>query len=372
MALRVKLVNDKYITINIHRFDNYSDIIDRINRKSDYEYNIYDISKEDLSKTPQSLTELVLIKENITPEVEELKKNFEWNIASFLNLRKDSPTFKIYIENIDKIWDINKICKHIGCVIYNNNIYIIEAIDDIIRNKYPDYKYYLSQFYDKVIFNCIMSKKIKELMNIMKNKWDIMDKYVLTNGVKISIAINDYDLMLFFIEKGAGMPPTNNFKMTILHKSIYNNNEKMTKYILDNYKDIQDEKNYYGRHAIHIACLINNKKILNILLDHGIDINIPDNDGNTCIMYAINNKKARLVEYLIDRKADLRITNNLCQDVLMLAISSKNVEIVKMLLRKRGYCRYYRDKDNYNYKKYCMKANVKKITNLLYDEELLY
>ena len=83
--------------------------------------------------------------------------------------------------------------------------------------------------------------------------------------------------------------------------------------------------NLYGITPLHYACYFGNKRAIDLLLDLGADINARDDEGNTCLHYAINSSCLRTIKKLIIRGVDKSIKRK--DNLTAFDISLKNNEI---------------------------------------------
>ena len=64
-----------------------------------------------------------------------------------------------------------------------------------------------------------------------------------------------------------------------------------------------------GDSCLHIAALRGNKRVVEILLDAGLDINEKGDMGNTPLHYAKSHGTPEVVDLLIKRGADVNVVN---------------------------------------------------------------
>jgi hypothetical protein len=68
------------------------------------------------------------------------------------------------------------------------------------------------------------------------------------------------------------------------------------------------------------------------LVENGADVNLQDNDGDTALMYNIN--EFDVFKYLVENKADLNIRNKKGQTALILAAENEKIDILTYLVER--------------------------------------
>jgi len=90
-----------------------------------------------------------------------------------------------------------------------------------------------------------------------------------------------------------------------------------------------------GENALHaIVRKEKQTEIINYFLSKGVDVNQPDNDGNTAFMNAAASANAETVELLSKSLKDINQKNKKGASALALAIKSNFPEVVQLLLQK--------------------------------------
>jgi len=89
-----------------------------------------------------------------------------------------------------------------------------------------------------------------------------------------------------------------------------------------------------GLSALHLATA--NIKIVEILYEHGANIDIKSDSHGTPMTRAVMLGHLDVVKYLIEKKADINITTLLGETPLMLAAEHGQIELVKALLQKKA------------------------------------
>jgi tetratricopeptide (TPR) repeat protein len=77
--------------------------------------------------------------------------------------------------------------------------------------------------------------------------------------------------------------------------------------------------------------------LLELLLQHGLDVEAKDNEGNTrlarLVAFALGRSRALLAEYLLRHGADINATNNHGQSLLNAAVYGDDADVVRVLLK---------------------------------------
>ena len=84
---------------------------------------------------------------------------------------------------------------------------------------------------------------------------------------------------------------------------------------------------------MYLAVSKNNIDIVKLLLKHGADVNIKDNDSNTPLHLAVSKNNIDIVNLLLKHGADVNTTDINSKTPLHRAVSNENIDIVKLLLK---------------------------------------
>ena len=92
------------------------------------------------------------------------------------------------------------------------------------------------------------------------------------------------------------------------------------------FAEIKPESNKY----LFIACENGNKYVAKFLVEHSIDINKENKNGETPLFYACKNGNESLVRYFVERGADVNKENENGETPLFNACRSGNESLVVM------------------------------------------
>ena len=139
-------------------------------------------------------------------------------------------------------------------------------------------------------------------------------------------------------------------------------------YGMDQTVAVRDESNdivnYSGVSPLCIAAITGKFKMVQILLEHGAELNHQNSIGNTPLFEACFEGHIAIVHYLVQKGASIELANHKKVTCLMIASYANNAEIVK-LLTNLGANVNKRDKNERNALFYCLAAGGVAIFKLL-------
>jgi ankyrin repeat protein len=100
---------------------------------------------------------------------------------------------------------------------------------------------------------------------------------------------------------------------------------------LNKQKEINYEDHDNNTALIH-ACINNNRDIVQLLLENGVNINHQNKFGNTALIYACINNNRDIVQLLLENDVNINHQNKLGLTPLINACINNNYDIVKLLL----------------------------------------
>ncbi|ORX71041.1 ankyrin [Anaeromyces robustus] len=130
---------------------------------------------------------------------------------------------------------------------------------------------------------------------LIKNKIDIHD--FNGNMIKNLILRNRLDLLKILVEHNLNIELKDRYGYSPLVIAVHNRNLPIVNYLLNIGADIRQ----LNRHIRIIEVMIFHHELdlLKILIEHNLNVNAQDDDGNTLLIYAIRNRQIDIIEYLL-------------------------------------------------------------------------
>ena len=221
----------------------------------------------------------------------------------------------------------------------------------------------------KVVEN-IINSDIDNLEKEYKNGWDIDQKIVLSaytdiTPIEIAIQCNNEQAIRWLLEKGAnvrakegdwGTPisaaarfcTTEICELFIRHGALEKLTKRQCKRIYDdiffgkNFKNIDVFEKHgitvkkYGSNCLRSAIYEKDKKLAQMFLDYGADLNYHEYDmmftqQETPVMVAAQRNSIDLVKWLVEKGADLTIKSKYGERPYTIALLNKNQEMIEYI-----------------------------------------
>ncbi|OUM62732.1 hypothetical protein PIROE2DRAFT_10885 [Piromyces sp. E2] len=124
--------------------------------------------------------------------------------------------------------------------------------------------------------------------------------------------------------------------LDIVKLSIRNSNTKIVECLFKNNVRVNDLRDKYGYHPVHLA--IRDKKIecVTYLLENGANVNEKTKDGLSPLQLAYDTHDRRIIETLIQHNADVNDVNTEGETILFLAVKDNDIDLVKCLINNNA------------------------------------
>ena len=150
------------------------------------------------------------------------------------------------------------------------------------------------------------------------------------------------EVIVDLINRGVNVHALHN-SFTTLHYACMYRLHRVIKMLIDKNVNV-NIKNVYGKTALHYACEYGMLEVIEALYKNGADMNSRNNNGNTPLHFACNSYNMDLVKFLVERGVDVNAINNtentplhkLCQTISNYthSIAGECFNIAKYLISK--------------------------------------
>ncbi|KAF9869242.1 hypothetical protein CkaCkLH20_13287 [Colletotrichum karsti] len=123
------------------------------------------------------------------------------------------------------------------------------------------------------------------------------------------------------LENGADLKRVDTSKRTALHGAVEYKHMEVIQTLLKKDSRIVHAADFDKRRPLHDAASQGSLAIVEILLDHGADIDAQSKGGITALHLAVKQQEKQVVDYLLERGADIHIRDSRQQTALALATS---------------------------------------------------
>jgi len=120
-------------------------------------------------------------------------------------------------------------------------------------------------------------------------------------------------------------------RMTPLHFACQYGNPETASYLLKKSKVDPDPRDLKGRTPFHLSCKNAHSSCIEILLNHGANINSVDDEKMTGLLLAIQQGNEAVVELLLNKGANYE------QSAIDMAIEKRHRKIVELIVMKESY-----------------------------------
>lgn len=175
---------------------------------------------------------------------------------------------------------------------------------------------------------------------VLKDVAQLKDPNAIWSAIWVTENVEDYDALEKTIElllsKGANPDTKMSYseKQPVLFEFVLKGQKRLCEILLNHGANV----NFQGNEdmtAVHLATLRGDRDIVELLLNKGARINAKITTGLTPLHYAVMRGNKDIVELLISRGADVNAKDNQGQTPLFAANFYKHIEIAD-LLRKNG------------------------------------
>ncbi len=155
------------------------------------------------------------------------------------------------------------------------------------------------------------SKEIVELLVSHGAEINPAEKEPPSTPLIAAIGRGHYDIAKYLISKGADVHVISQSGYTALHAAAASGNPQIVELVISSNVDA-NAKAKDGVTPLRLAAQAHDQvDIATILINHGADVNVPDEDGRTALNWAVTMNHLRTVELLLQLGADVNVVDNL-------------------------------------------------------------
>ncbi|MCC9656900.1 ankyrin repeat domain-containing protein [Rhodopirellula halodulae] len=131
--------------------------------------------------------------------------------------------------------------------------------------------------------------------------------------------------------QGVDVADVDEYKRNAMQMAAFDGHTPVVEWLLS--KDVQvDHRDSFGRTALMYACTADNAETVKLLLDHGADVNLVDNEENfSPLMFAAAEGQLEVVELLLKAGADPTKADIDGETAIDFANSNGHAEVAKRL-----------------------------------------
>ncbi len=121
---------------------------------------------------------------------------------------------------------------------------------------------------------------------------------------------------------------------SFLHVASKRGNLKILKLLLDKGVNVDVKDNFFDQTSLHTASYAGCYEAASLLVEKGADVNAKDAKGDTPLFFAAMKGNGKLVSLLAERGAFIDEKDNDCASPLLLASDSGNIGVIEFLLNR--------------------------------------
>ncbi|XP_057330299.1 ankyrin repeat domain-containing protein 17-like [Microplitis mediator] len=229
----------------------------------------------------------------------------------------------------------------------------------IILNKYAASNQRESE---TILYSAIVNNNIEIVKYLLEMDADVSLTAAYTHhnyggltALDVAINMNLTDIIQLLLDhESCDVNATAESGLTSLHIAASKNNSAIAKKLIEKGATIDvpsayqsvcksttkskidtDVKHRNGVTALQVAAKANSSEIVQLLVDHGADVNAHCKDrgyGYTALHYAVMNNNSAMIEFLLSKGARVDVKSNDGKTILHFAIGTRNEDIIKRVL----------------------------------------
>lgn len=244
-------------------------------------------------------------------------------------------------------------------IIANNNGETILSLS--FKSNDSDMISCLTNFMDctgnNILHLAILRNEQQVLLLLMQNKVDV--NIVNQDGntpLYLAVKSNNKEVIDILIKNGANINAVNNNGDTSLHLAVAMNNEEIMKYLIAYQAELNVEDKDDNT-PLHLAMHLKNQEIMKYLIQHGANVSIKnklgkcalqdvfvlkmfksalDNNGDSMLHNAVKDHDEKMVSLLLQERVNVDIQNKEGNTALHVAAKEHDIKIFELLLQSKA------------------------------------
>ena len=153
----------------------------------------------------------------------------------------------------------------------------------------------------------------------------------------IACAKGSTNLINILLNAGANPNNANVSGLTCIHIAVFGGcSQEILETMINHGADV-NVPNMGGRTPLMLACKKENIRTINVLLNAGANPHISDDSGDTCLHYAVNGVRSEeALDIIISHGVDVNAVNKNIQTALMIACDKRRTDLINILLNARA------------------------------------
>ena len=163
------------------------------------------------------------------------------------------------------------------------------------------------------------------------------------NALQAAVWRNDENLVMILLERGADVNAPGGPYGSALQVAVWEDHENLVRLLVERGADVNKESNVTGSALLMVARESNSLSIMQLLLNHGADVDAQDADLCTALILAagkpfrssmaqLDDWRVAAVRMLLDHGANIHTQSIMGENALTIATRSNNYATVQLLL----------------------------------------
>ncbi|MFC1781368.1 ankyrin repeat domain-containing protein [Planctomycetota bacterium] len=161
-----------------------------------------------------------------------------------------------------------------------------------------------------------------------------ISKGVDTSSIHMAACAGDLSKVKEFIEQGTAIDVNDEADWTALVWAVNAGQTEVAEFLINNNADFNVKYGRQNLSLLHGAVQSDSVKLVELLIDKGVDVNVKNQAEATPIFNAASTGNLQVVELLVSKGADVNTKNRIGQTPLHLACQRGNKEVVEFLIDK--------------------------------------